>query len=64
MKNSFSPVDMDIFPAVLSFYFRDSRELVIESVKKSYETSPLSANLAYWTGNDGLMKFLLSWLMV
>ena len=44
-------------------FFKDSRESVIESLKKcSDESSAISANLAYWAGN-GVIKFLLSWLM-
>ena len=42
-------------------FFKDSRESLIESPKRwSDEWSAMSANLAYWTANDGLIRFLLS----
>ena len=42
-------------------FFKDSRESVIESPKRcSNESSAMSSNLAYGTGNDYLIKVLLS----
>ena len=65
---SFSPVDKALLSAVLSFDFpfQGFQGISKESPKRCPDASPaMFGNLAYWTGNYGLIKlwFLLSWLM-
>ena len=63
---SFSPVDKALLSAVLSsdFPFQGFQGVSKESPKRYPDALPaMFANLAYWTGNYGLIKTLLSELM-